>query len=182
MNTTNSDKYDFYDELMSNKGYYIALKEDKYGIVDSQDRIIIPFIYDEYADDADNGLITVSLNGKFGIIDLNNNIIIPFEYEVIRNYLPENLVAKKNGKYGLINLNNEIISNFIYGDLFKIKGYDNYIAKLDSKWGIVDKNLNIVKPFIYDDWEIAMGELIHLTSKKGDTLKIKLEQSLKNYT
>ena len=171
----NKDNYDFCDKLMCNRGYYIALKEDKYGIVNSQGKTIIPFIYDEYADDTDNGLVTVSLNGKFGIIDLNNNIVIPFEYEVIRNYLPENIVAKKNGKYGLINLNNENASDFIYDDLFKVKGHDNYIAKSDNKWGMVDKNLNIVEPFIYDDWVITMGELIHLTSKNGSSLEINLK-------
>lgn len=168
--------YDFYDELMCNREYYIALKEDKHGIVDSQGKTVVPFIYDKYADDADNGLVTVSLNGKFGIIDLNNNIVIPFEYEVIRNYLPENIVAKKNGKYGLIKLNNEKASDFVYDDLFKVKGYDNYIAKSENKWGIVDKSLNIVVPFIYDDWEITVGELIRLTSKNGDFLEIILNK------
>ena len=179
MITEDNDKYDFYDELMCNKGYYIALKEDKYGIVDSKDEVIIPFMYEEYADDAENGLVTVSLNGKFGIIDLDNKIIIPFEYEVIRNYLPENIVAKKNGKYGLINQSNENISDFMYDDLFKVKGYDNYIAKLDNKWGIVDKNLNIVEPFSYNNWKITLGELIHLTSNNGDLLDIKLKDKQK---
>lgn len=58
-------------------------KRYKKGIIDNNNQIIIPIIYDdiEYNKYNQINLFVSKLNGKYGVIDLKNNMIIPIEYD-----------------------------------------------------------------------------------------------------
>ena len=65
------------------------------GLINRQNKLIIPYEYDELDYPKDN-LIAAYKNEKYGMIDLDNKIILPFEYECLVNYLPDTIVAKQN--------------------------------------------------------------------------------------
>ena len=171
LNIIEDSEYEYMEELNHHEGFFLVLKNDKYGIIDKDRNIIIPLIYDEYLMVSESGYITACERNKWGIIDMNNKIIIPFEYEVIREDYPKCIIAKKNGKYGFIDINNTPLTEFKYDDLLTFDGFENYVAKLDDKYGIVDKNLNIIKDFIYNNWSLV-GNTLTLIEK---SLEIKLK-------
>ena len=63
-----------------NNQYIIEIK-NKFGVIDVNNKIIIPIIYDQikYIEDS----YVVKLNSRFGILDVKNNIIIPIKYNYI---------------------------------------------------------------------------------------------------
>lgn len=73
-----------YDEIHYLDYGYIEVKKDgKYGVIDYNDRIIIPFEYENFNDinTLTPNLFVVSKNGKAGIVNLNNQIVLDFLYD-----------------------------------------------------------------------------------------------------
>lgn len=93
--------------------YFIVSKNNKFGIVDDKNTIIVPFLYDDLS------------------FDLTN------PYTSKETILP----AKKNGKWGLISLKNKTLVDFGYQYIARIHGERNiFKAKIKNKYKIIDKN------------------------------------------
>jgi hypothetical protein len=56
-------------------------KKWKFGVIDKNEKIIIPFIYDEAGMQFSEGLLAVQKGKKYGFIDKKGQIIIPFQYD-----------------------------------------------------------------------------------------------------
>ncbi|MGZ4064751.1 MAG: WG repeat-containing protein [Bacteroidia bacterium] len=73
-------------------GYAIILKEDKsgdkFGLMDSTGKIVIPVIYDDMAINS-NGLVPAMKNKKWGYLDLKGNTIVDFIYELTVSFTYE---------------------------------------------------------------------------------------------
>lgn len=67
--------------------YLIVSKQGKYGVVDLNNNVIIPIIYDSITsvDDSDNipGYYLVNKSSKYGVLNLKGEIIIPLRYNKI---------------------------------------------------------------------------------------------------
>ena len=101
-------------------GEYIVKKNSKYGVIDKDLNIIIPFEYDGIGVFSE-GLASVIKNGKKGFIDKANRLIIPCEYDEpdpewgVSDNFSEGLVnVSKDGKWGYINKSNKVVIPFIY--------------------------------------------------------------------
>ena len=88
------------------------MKDGKFGIIDSDNNVVIPFMYD-YLGNA-NELICAQINDKQGYIDINNNIVVPFIYEPVEDDwcetycdLPQYDLIGKNGLIGLFDTKNK---------------------------------------------------------------------------
>ena len=66
-------------------GYIRVEKDGKYGVIDYNDRIIVPFEYDAFNDISalTPYLFSSTKNGKTGIIDLNNRVVVDYIYDQI---------------------------------------------------------------------------------------------------
>lgn len=76
-----SNEYDEVDYL--DYGYLEVKKDNRYGVIDYNDRIIVPFEY-ENSNDINTltpNLFVVRKNGKAGIVNLNNQIVLDFLYD-----------------------------------------------------------------------------------------------------
>ena len=75
-----------YDEVhYLDYGYLEVKKDNRYGVIDYKDRIIVPFEY-ENSNDINTltpNLFVVRKNGKAGIVNLNNQIVLDFLYDGI---------------------------------------------------------------------------------------------------
>lgn len=75
-----------YDEVhYLDYGYLEVKKDNRYGVIDYNDRIIVPFEY-ENSNDINTltpNLFVVRKNGKAGIVNLNNQIVLDFLYDGI---------------------------------------------------------------------------------------------------
>ena len=129
-----------YDYAMSrfSDGLLAVKKNNKWGYVDCNHQIVIPFEYDNVIDyylktgdfyiEADstlgntgyfeNNKVIVKKNGKMGMIDKQNQIIIPFEYEKIGSFSDQYLVVSTdNISFGVIDYSNKVVLPYIYDDL-----------------------------------------------------------------
>lgn len=93
-------------------GLAAAKKNGKWGYVDKNKKVVIPFEYDQVedrfiADDCrgyDGAYIPVKKNGKMGIINKQNQVVVPFEFSVIMHGDDNVFIAQKNGKWGFIGI------------------------------------------------------------------------------
>ena len=151
-----------YDDMIFNEytQEFIALSNNKYGILSKDGKVKFEFKYDEISIIKNYPLLyQVKLNNKYGILDKDENIVINIEYDklgfsdvtndyklIIENVTTQNkngLVVYKDGKYGIIDLDNrsEIIKcevERIYSktDLNGQKTY--YVYAEDKEYTIED--------------------------------------------
>ena len=113
-----------YDEIYSCENNYFKVElDEKIGLVDEFDNVIIPFEYEyeDYLSFFDNNIIVARKNDKYGVINLKNETLIPFAYDFI--YTPNSdtnknyLEASIDNKYGVIDWNNNVILPFEFAKL-----------------------------------------------------------------
>ncbi|MEZ4854728.1 WG repeat-containing protein [Flavobacterium sp.] len=114
-----------YDEILQffdlfnqpNKSYYLVKNNKKFGIVDENNKTIIPLIYDFLSinfqgEDTKNVSFVAKKNKKFGIINIENQIITPFKYNYIEKISSSNLFkAKEKNTYCLLNEKGIVLNN-----------------------------------------------------------------------
>jgi hypothetical protein len=116
-----------------NGDYILVRKNNKWGIMNKEGQVTVPFIYDktDYTD-CKFGIFVLTKDKKCGAINGEGEIIIPFEYDPLsanypglRPITPHMISVYKNNKYGIVDRDNNIlvpieypaISTSIYGPL-----------------------------------------------------------------
>lgn len=113
---------------------YTVYKDDKYGIIDGQGRVIVPLEYDFICPAYHDGMIEVSKDGggrdwkeklanrKCGYINLDGELVIPLQYRWAKDF-SEGLAAVENekGLVGYIDKQGRLVIPFRYidGEPFK---------------------------------------------------------------
>lgn len=134
--------------MLFSEGLLAVKKNDKWGYVDKNHNIVIPFEYENLrtygsaigaeflfngsfrgtAGYFRNGETIARKNGNMGFINTNNEIVFPFLYKEINSATDDYLcVSHDKLKYGLVNFKNEIILPFIY-DRLSITDNDDYVC------------------------------------------------------
>ncbi len=145
----------------------------KWGSIDSNNIVLIPFLYDDpkyyinafiqTIEPKERNFIITCINKKYGIIDAQNNIIIPFEYDTLfdfqnnikhTKYLYPFVYCRKDGKYGTINLENKVkipmeYSSVVYAYITELFG-TFYVTK-GTQMGVIDTTNHIIVPVQYDE-------------------------------
>lgn len=135
-----------YASLYFTDGFAGVKKDTKFGVINKQNNIIIPFDYDD-VDVLLENLFKVKKDGYYALIDGNNQPLTNFEYEMIlTTHYSNTYVVKKENKYGLINEKGKLLIDIRYdyiGVDFK-KTYDeaNVDRKTYFKASIDDKELS----------------------------------------
>lgn len=144
------------------KNYLVVKKDTKYGVYDSEGKVVIPLEYDNISDSGLDGILFVEKNGKAGAIDFDEKIVIPFEYEPFNTIFNEYgyeeqiggirsrgdlLIAQKGDKYILIDKNNNKISD---------KEFDRFEIDLNNRLnkkiiGIKELNSDGENEYVYFD-------------------------------
>jgi hypothetical protein len=174
-----SGKVDYlYDSICKpaeSKNYFFALKNKKWGVVDLENKVIIPFEYEKIEQDFNHSIrettgFVAQKNGNLGVIDSLNRIIIPFEYDAFSGWcdeLPCNNYAVKNKKFGIIDNNGKIIIPFKYDSIYLYT--ENQIkVKYNEKFGVVNIKNEIIVPLEYD---VLIFDYSYGDWKKNDTDK-----------
>ena len=134
------------------KGFFVAVKNNKYGFFDQNGKNIIPIEYDDvvYFDDFvdmtyQDYLFGVKKNDKWGYVNSDNKTIIPFQYSNLLGPFSYGIAPVYfEGNLGLINLKNQKLtkftgsnysssSNFGRRALSLSDGYYNYKGELENK-------------------------------------------------
>ena len=146
---------------------------NKYGVINLKDEIIIPFEYDnlEYCKNKNNKyLIARREYSSFGVIDMNNNIIIPFEDCRQMRFLSDETFIKTYDKFTHHeNLIFDFDNNRVCDKKFKFIDYPDFEpdiirATVDfENWGYIDKYGNTIIDFKYKDIHNFIGNYAFAT-------------------
>lgn len=122
----------------------------KYGYLNSQDEVAIPFQFNK-ANTFKNGLAIVNIYGKYGAIDKYGEFQIKPSFDEFYSFNDNGIaVVRKDSFYGYINENGRFVINPIFSDARSIKDGIG-IAALDGHYGVInDRGDFIIEP-IFDD-------------------------------
>ncbi|MDP4208608.1 MAG: WG repeat-containing protein [Bacteroidota bacterium] len=134
----------WYDDItVPSKGrnYYIVKNDNKYGVIDDNEKEIIPIEYLEFAQYpySDGSYLARNKDGKYGFVLIDGKVTLPFEYDnLIKNY-NDNIVSVQNGKCGLIQVNSGMPYQITTCNYDDIKGGNKtFIVEKDGKFGLLD--------------------------------------------
>lgn len=187
----NEKEIEFSFEVLNliNSDHFIARKEGKYGLIDSDENVIIPFNYDSMTYNYNNSTLNISQNNKYGIIDLKGQVVLQpkydqlantgvYQYDNDRNYIGYlNLyIATKENQVVLLDSNYQEISQY-YDEI----GYFNNetsIVKQGKQYGMINTFGKEILPATYDGlynmyldtYRIEREGLYGLANKNGEIL------------
>lgn len=167
-NTVLDFKYDDLTIISLEPFLLIAKLNYKYGVINLEDEVIIPFEYEnlEYCKNGNNEyLIAEKEHSNFCIIDINNNIVIPFEKYCRMRFLSDETFIKSYDKFTHYeNLIFDFNNNRVCDKKFKFIEYPHFDfngiigATIDfENWGYIDKYGNTIIDFKYKDIHDFIG-------------------------
>lgn len=132
-----------YDEVhYLDYGYLGVKKDNRYGVIDYNDRIIVPFEYENASDinTLTPNLFVVRKNGKEGIVNLNNQIVLDFLYDYIGiDNNTKLLEVIKDNKYSFLDLNFDLATSWVNDRLnLEVEKY-HYLYSIEKS--DVDENI-----------------------------------------
>ncbi len=134
-------------------GIAIVKKNDKYGVINEQGKIVIPIEYDNLEIDGRNFFgkhcIIAKKEEKYGVFDENQTLTIPFEYDYIRAGRHWQYIVSKGDKMGVVDEKNSTI--FPLED-WRIEdwGEDAYLFNQNKKQGIYTWKKDEIYPIEYE--------------------------------
>jgi len=140
-------------------GNWARVKGDKgYGIIDKQDKKVIPLIYYAlFVIDEQRLICVIRLENRArGVIGKNNQEILPAKYDRIRRLSRRNphnlLVVTKGDEKALFTTSGKQLTDFIYSEVGRS---DNklIVAERGNNYGFLNPSGKEVIPFVYDEAE-----------------------------
>jgi len=138
--------YQYIDNKKDLKNLFEAViivnKKYKRGFIDLQNKVKIPFDYDDVYY-LGNGLIRVSKNNKTGVVDTENKMILPLKYDYIMN---DNgiLFVQVNNTIDLFDANGKQFTNFKAADIYYFKSKKSIVTLTDKNTLTIDDQGNII--------------------------------------
>lgn len=150
-------------EYYQKNKWIIQTESGKYGVVNLQNKLILPVIYDEiaprkydkYETPSPENNLFISQNNQKGLMDSALKVIIPCEYKnlVERDEFYEGEKEDKNEQYSYFNRRGKKIKAFSEAEYRHLKneGYALFFYQ-NGKLGVIDTSGKEVVPFLYDDY------------------------------
>lgn len=126
--------------------------EMKYGYLNGDNEIVLPFEYENAGNFTDNGLARAEKNGKYGYINMKGETVIDFQYEYAFEYGENGVAAVRisDGTYQYIDSQGNVISeDWDYAADFD-KRETTMVQKEETGYGIIDKSGKEMLPPEYD--------------------------------
>lgn len=95
-------------EQLSNPNYFRASLDGKYGVIDSEGNVVVPFEY-SYVGNMKEDIIVVRDGDVYGCYNKLGKLIVPLEYEEIREYVGGMARIRYKGRFGFIDNKGEIL-------------------------------------------------------------------------
>lgn len=148
-----------YDEFGDFKdGIVSAKKSGKWGVIDDNHRIIMPFQFDfDEISTPQGDIIIINKNNSYGYADITGKVFIPPMYQSAQYfYADKAIVQNTNGKWGVIDKSNQPVIDFIYdhisrGDMTYEGKTTHYVIQQHDKYGLLSPTGNVLLKPIYDE-------------------------------
>lgn len=145
---------------------FIVKKNNKFGIVDLHNKILLPISYDEISDWVEYGPENrhiVKRNGKYGMVEYNTfKEKIPAIYDFVF-IARDKIFVGKDKKYGIIDLNNTVLCPFKFDEIKPSFGYgferseSKIFAKTGGKYFEINEKGKILKEISLIDFKKNTG-------------------------
>lgn len=164
--------------LKSIDGTYIAIKEEKYGIIDTSGNIITPLIYDAIYDTPIKGkdqFITGFRTGntrQYGIYDKKIKKWAIFNTEdeaILYLYPPEfKITVGKSNQYGVIRRNGETVIPDQYQSIKHLKDCPLFACydRNKQQWSVIGADNRVI--FTFDKADVQRVPLLNTLKSTGD--------------
>lgn len=106
------------------EGLLLAVKDGRYGFVDSSLSVVLPLKY-AYAESFKEGLALVLRNDLYGFINHSGETVIPYKYEEAGSFNEGLSIVRVGRYYGCIDKNGNLVVPAEYG---YIQGFENGIS------------------------------------------------------
>ena len=153
-------EYAEYSIYAFNQNSFIATKisSGKTGVVDCNNKTIIPFVYDWIREEIKigkfKGCLIACKNNKAGIINLKNEIVVPFICDDIGIISDKTLVVEIGELKYIVDDSFNKITGRGYHDFYGYSSFNDDILvsiEEDDKYGLIDRFDNIKIDFKYKD-------------------------------
>ena len=157
--------------VLTKLGNILVGKDNKYGIVNAKNNIIVPIIYDYLGKmPYRHNFFLGKKNGKYGLLTEENIMLTDFVYDEIYE-ASDYLIVIKNSKYGLLDISTfQQIVPCIYQYIF-IDHKENIFAKKDDLYGVIKSDGSVMKKFVYyidiDSYGGSYKRIYKIGSKYG---------------
>lgn len=135
-------------ERMRQKGLYSAENKSsrKYGYLNGNNEIVIPFIYDHIGTLSDNGIIIARKDNETYFLNEKGDIVATVEYTLIKDFRNGDLAPVSDGKaWGYVNEKGKVVIPFQYKDAGYFTSNDVAVVQIDlGYYGIINKKGKIV--------------------------------------
>jgi hypothetical protein len=138
------------DNEINNKKLRGQRLNGKYGFIDENNKVVIPFQYDYAHRRFEEGLAVIGNNGKYGFMNEAGEIVIPLKYEFASSFRNGRAKIKKGGKYGFIDSTEKVIIPIKYEAINESRN-SLMAVKKNGKWGFINKIGNLVIPCQYEE-------------------------------
>lgn len=157
--------YSLYERnyVINSRNALRVMKNGKYGFVDANHKVLIPFIYDELGYfEKEINLYQVSISNRWGIVNKNNDVVIPLVYDEIQKIMTIGnkyfIIVKLKGKWGVIDETNSTIVDFLWDEIsYRPEEYGFWRVKKDNLWGLLNFDGKSVFPCKYGSIDLHVG-------------------------
>ncbi len=174
--------YTYVSSLKS--GVRITLKDSKQGVIDKNNKVVLPNIYKNINVIKDK-IIYTKQDNTMGITSVEGKTLLKNEYTYVYPF-QENYLIKNKNKVGIIDANEKVVVQSIYDEIRPFKE-DRAIVVSDKKYGVIDKSGKEIVPPEYEyiqDFSNGMAMIIAQGRKAGFLNKdgIEVVQEIFKYT
>ncbi len=135
----------WYDELRvsaMNSEYFIVKENGRYGVIDRNEKVIVPVTYLEFSEShySDGSYLARNKDGKYGFMLIDGRVTLPFNYDNVRKGYYNNIISIQNGKCGLVRVNNGMPTEILTCEFDNISdGSKTLIVEKGGKFGLLNQ-------------------------------------------
>ena len=143
--------------LYNQKGVAVASKESKYGIVNSNGKVILPFEYDNISNYDNPLLFKVIKNHKCGLVSSQGRFLTDIAYKEIEYISPEKIYLYKGDTVGICDIDGKIVVPVKYDDV-AYSGNMIAMVKEGARWYLLNCATGVLSETQYNEiYEIRVG-------------------------
>ena len=124
------------------KGYAKFSRKDKFGIIDSTGKEVVPAIFENLKDYSPSQLFPVKKNGAWGFSNALLQLKIPYNYLIAEPFFNSRTIVKNDTAFGIIDLDGNWILKPKYDKIIRINNY--YIVSEQEEVKLYGSNLEIL--------------------------------------
>ena len=168
-------------KTMTNNNYHIFVENDKLGLKDPQNRIVLFAVY-EAIDFIDvNTPIRIRRDEKWGLMDFRGNTIVEPAYSFMYSPCNGRIAVEKDNKWGFLDYKGKMVVPLIYDDAESFScaedcfGVPSTWVKKENKYGAINDKGEVIIPFEYDNADLLKGYAIVEKDKNYGVVNFKNE-------